>query len=95
MLSTVQALKVWCLGRPPQDADSLDVQSGQKKEGEFYVWTQQEIDSLLGEWEQQQQHMPVPCQPPSSCAAGRQPPHISIPFSLYLTAPGCPSKALL
>lgn len=31
-----------------QDADSLDKVSGEKKEGEFYVWTKAEIDDVLG-----------------------------------------------
>ena len=31
-----------------QDADSLDKVSGEKKEGEFYVWTKAEVDEVLG-----------------------------------------------
>ncbi|PRW45152.1 spermatogenesis-associated 20 [Chlorella sorokiniana] len=31
-----------------EDADSLDPASGKKKEGWFYVWTQQEIQDVLG-----------------------------------------------
>jgi hypothetical protein len=31
-----------------QDADSLDVRSGKKQEGEFYVWAADEINSILG-----------------------------------------------
>lgn len=32
-----------------EDADSLDPASGEKKEGWFYVWSQSEIEELLGE----------------------------------------------
>ena len=32
----------------PQDADSLEKTSGEKKEGEFYVWRKAEIDEVLG-----------------------------------------------
>jgi uncharacterized protein len=34
-----------------EDADSLDPADGQKKEGHFYVWTQKEVDKILGESE--------------------------------------------
>lgn len=32
-----------------EDADSLEVESGKKKEGAFYVWTLEEIVKVLGE----------------------------------------------
>ncbi len=32
-----------------QDADSLDPASGEKKEGEFYVWGVEEVIDVLGE----------------------------------------------
>lgn len=31
-----------------QDADSLDNITGEKKEGEFYIWDKSEIDEALG-----------------------------------------------
>lgn len=31
-----------------EDADSLDEKDGKKKEGEFYVWTAEEVESVLG-----------------------------------------------
>ena len=31
-----------------QDADSLEYTGGEKKEGAFYVWTKQEVDTVLG-----------------------------------------------
>lgn len=38
-----------CMHAPaPQDADSLDAESGKQKEGEFYLWTADEINCLLG-----------------------------------------------
>jgi uncharacterized protein YyaL (SSP411 family) len=32
-----------------QDADSLDTASGKKAEGAFYVWTADEVKSVLGD----------------------------------------------
>ena len=31
-----------------EDADSLDLKDGKKKEGEFYVWTSAEVENVLG-----------------------------------------------
>ena len=31
-----------------QDADSLDLGLDEKREGAFYVWTEEEIDEVLG-----------------------------------------------
>lgn len=32
-----------------QDADSLDPSLGEKREGSFYVWTEEEVDEVLGD----------------------------------------------
>ena len=31
-----------------QDADSMDTELNEKREGSFYVWTESEIDEVLG-----------------------------------------------